>query len=134
MNNEKWRETYTNTARSAPLVLYVFIVVAVLAIAAGAISIGYERWQTGQQAQIERASYQHVHGVETYLEDRMQDYQSLTMQMTTLGTDPASVALRQTDLSQQRNIIREMHDQAATIPANQVPTDVQDFLRVHATQ
>jgi predicted negative regulator of RcsB-dependent stress response len=115
------------------VLLWLVVFGAVMAVS-GAGYLAWDWYATGQRAHIQAASYQHVHGVQTYLEDRMQDYQALEAQIATLGTDPSSGALRNADQAQERNIVREMRNQAATISSRDVPSDVQAFLRVHVTQ
>ena len=122
------------TAQAVPVIFIWLGIALVIAAIIGGAGMVYERWAVGQQAQINRASYQNVQGTQEYLVARMGDYSQLQTQIDALSTNPANAATVGDMRNEQHVLLTEMRQRAATIEQSQVPPDVATFLAAHRSQ
>jgi hypothetical protein len=119
---------YRETAKHTPL-FFIWILLAVLgAMLATGAWLTYERHYQNQQTNITRQTNQYRTSTQQHLIVLMASYGDLDAKAGQYAGSPAAV---QGFRDQQRAIVLEMRQQAATMEPADVPPEVRQFLATH---
>jgi competence protein ComGC len=137
MSREEWKDVRRDTGRG--FILVVAVVLAAIVLSVGGVIL-YQRTAQPEiiknDRQNERVgnenSQQYVETQVRAMRDQLTQYDTNAVNLAVLQKDPSGNAEVIEQLNTAQNgIVTFVRQQALTIPASAVPSDIQEFIRAH---